>query len=68
MTMPSDPNNRFTELRALCPRCNQGVTVEKFIINNSINGVDGVLTTWACPLCTDVVQVFMAGESAKNAE
>lgn len=56
-------NNRFTTLQAECPRCGHEVVVEKFIVNAGRT----VVATFACPDCTDIVQVFVEGESVVNA-
>lgn len=56
--------NRFTGARCSCPRCKKRVDVDKFIVNP--NGDGRTLITFACPACTDVVQIFMTGESAAN--
>ena len=61
----SDHTNRFTGLSSWCPRCGQTVHVEKFIVN-FIKDNSVIMATYACPACSDVVQIVVAQESAEN--
>lgn len=61
----AEKKNRFSELISWCPRCGNTVTVRKFIVNTTKDS-NIVTATYACPVCFDVVQVFIEGESFDN--
>lgn len=61
--MPDLKPNRLQAAICSCPRCGKRVIAQKFIINT---GNTKPLITFACPECTDVVQVFVEGESETN--
>jgi hypothetical protein len=60
--------NRFQAATCTCPRCNERSVIDKYVVNVNVNGmVQGCpFITFACPVCGDIVQVAMAGESEAN--
>jgi len=61
----AEKKHRFSALQSCCPRCGKMVTVRKFIIGTTRDS-NIVTAAYACPECTDVVQVFVEGESVDN--